>query len=144
MSEQRYDLGAMFVRLGSALVAAEQPVLDEHGLRMWDYVVLLALQAGPAQSQSRLSELTGRDRTRLIPILDRLVDAGLVLRQPDPADRRHHIVRLTDAGRAKVLDCQRGIREMERQLLGELPESDRASFVALLERVTELVAPWPG
>lgn len=143
MAEQRHDLGAMLVRLGNALVTAEHPVLRRHGIEMWDYVVLLALRDGPARSQARLAEVTGRDKTRLIPILDRLADAGLVGRRPDPADRRNRIVQLTDPGRALVDACQGGIRRMERDLLAELPEADRAAFVDLLRRVTELVAPWP-
>jgi DNA-binding MarR family transcriptional regulator len=144
MAEQRYDLGAMFVQLGRALVAAEQPVLAELGVEMWDYVVLLALRDGPAQSQARLAERTGRDKTRLIAILDRLERDGQLSRTPDPADRRNRIVMLSDSGRDLVERTQRAIRRMERDLLAELPERDRDTFVGLLERVAELVVARSG
>jgi DNA-binding MarR family transcriptional regulator len=142
MTAQRHDLGAMFVRLGQALVAAELPVLAAHDLPMWDYVVLLALRHGPARSQARLAELTGRDKTRLIPILDRLSGAGLVRRDPDPADRRNRVVELTEDGRALVSACQADIRVMEQALLSGMPVEDRTRFIELLERVAELVVPW--
>jgi DNA-binding MarR family transcriptional regulator len=143
MAEQRHDLGAMFVRLGSALVAAGRPVLEGHGVERWEYVVLLALREAPAGSQARLAEATGRDKTRLIPILDRLESAGLVSRMPDRADRRNRIVELTESGRELVAVCQDGIRRMERALLADLPVADREAFVSLLQRVTDVVAPWP-
>jgi DNA-binding MarR family transcriptional regulator len=139
MAEQRYDLGAMFVQLGRALVAAEEPVLADLGIPMWDYVVLVALRDGPAQSQARLAERTGRDKTRLIAILDRLERDGQLRRTPDPSDRRNRIVALTDSGRDLVERTQQAIRQMERELLAALPESDRALFIGLLERVTELL-----
>jgi DNA-binding MarR family transcriptional regulator len=43
----------------------------------------------------------GYGKTRLIAILDRLADEGLIERTPDPEDRRARIVQLTAAGRAR-------------------------------------------
>jgi DNA-binding MarR family transcriptional regulator len=143
MTRQRHDLGATFVRLGQAMVNAELPVLAELGVEMWDYVVLVALRDGPVQSQARLAAHTGRDTTRLIPILDRLETRGLLRRTPDPADRRNRIVALTDAGSELVTACQGAIRQLEARLLTELPDAERVEFIAALERVADLVAgPW--
>jgi len=140
MTGQRHDLGATFVRLGRALVAAEQPVLDELGIEMWDYVVLVALRPGPAHTQARLAAATGRDTTRLIPILDRLEGRGLLRRTPDPADRRNRIVELTGAGTELVTTCQAAIRRLEARLLADLSEDERHGFIAQLERVADLIA----
>jgi DNA-binding MarR family transcriptional regulator len=139
MTGQRHDLGATLVRLGRAVVAAEQPVLAQLGLEMWDYVVLVALRDGPAQNQARLAAATGRGTTRLIPILDRLERRELLRRTPDPADRRNRVVELTEAGTQLVVTCQSAIREMEARLLADLPERERAGFIADLERVAELL-----
>ncbi|WP_037067797.1 MarR family winged helix-turn-helix transcriptional regulator [Pseudonocardia acaciae] len=139
MGAQRHDLGAMFVRLGHAMVEAERPVLSGLGVEMWDYVVLAALRRAPARSQARLAETAGRDKTRLIPILDRLERRGLVRRTPDPADRRNRIVELTEAGEELVASCRSAIRRMEARMLADLPEPERAAFVASLERVSDLV-----
>ncbi|HWN32714.1 MAG TPA: MarR family transcriptional regulator [Pseudonocardia sp.] len=140
MTGQRHDLGATFVRLGRAMVAAEQPVLDELGIEMWDYVVLVALRDGPVHTQARLAAATGRDTTRLIPILDRLEGRGLLYRTPDPADRRNRIVELTAEGAELVTAGQAAIRRMEARLLAGLPEDERAGFISTLERVADLIA----
>lgn len=139
MTGQRDDLGATLVRLARAVVAAEQPVLAELGVEMWDYVVLVALREGPVHSQARLAAATGRDTTRLIPILDRLEQGALLRRTPDPADRRNRIVELTETGTQLVDTCRRAIREMEARLLAELADQERAGFIAELERVADLL-----
>ncbi|HZZ47436.1 MAG TPA: MarR family transcriptional regulator [Pseudonocardia sp.] len=143
MTQQRRDLGEMLMRLGNAFVAAEGPVLAARDLVMWDYVVLLALREGPARSQARLAELAGRDQTRLIPILDRLASAGLVRREPDPADRRSRVVELTGEGRVLVEACRADIRARESELLAAVPEHDRAAFVERLQQVADSLTPWP-
>jgi DNA-binding MarR family transcriptional regulator len=135
MVAQRPDLGASLHRLARAVVAREVPVLRGHDVEMWDYVVLTALQAGPAQTQSQLAAAVGRDATRLIPILDRLAGRGLLLRIPDPDDRRNRMVSLTAEGSSLLDTCRASVRTLEDELLGELSAADRATFLRIVERL---------
>lgn len=139
MDGQRHDLGAAFAWLARAMIKAEEPILRAHDVEMWDYAVLATLEGGPAPTQSELAAATGRDKTRLIPILDRLEARGLLRRTPDPADRRNRIVALTTAGRDLVASCRAGIRAMEAELLADLEPDERATFVAVLDRLADAV-----
>lgn len=139
MDGQRHDLGAAFAWLARAMIKAEEPILRAHDVEMWDYAVLATLEGGPAPTQSELAAATGRDKTRLIPILDRLEARGLLRRTPDPADRRNRIVALTAAGRDLVASCRAGIRAMEAELLADLEPDERATFVAVLDRLADAV-----
>jgi DNA-binding MarR family transcriptional regulator len=141
MSEQRHDLGAAFARLARAMMDAEAPVMRAHDVEMWDYAVLGALEDGPAPTQSELAAAVGRDKTRLIPILDRLEARGLLRRTPDPADRRNRVVALTADGRELVRSCRAGVRAVEAELLAELDPADRVGFVAALDRLTDAIHP---
>jgi DNA-binding MarR family transcriptional regulator len=141
MAVQRHDLGASFARLARAMIEAETPVLRAHDVEMWDYAVLAALEDGPASTQSELAVAAGRDKTRLIPILDRLEARGLLRRTPDPADRRNRVVALTADGRELLASCRSGIRAVEAELLAELDPADRAVFVAALDRLADAVHP---
>jgi DNA-binding MarR family transcriptional regulator len=136
---QRHDLGAAFAWLARALITAEGPVLRAHDLEMWDYAVLGSLEGGPAPTQSELAAAVGRDKTRLIPILDRLEARGLLRRTPDPADRRNRVVALTAVGRELVASCRAGIRQVEAELLADLDPDERATFVAVLDRLADAV-----
>ena len=64
--EPRRDLAAMLYPLARSLIAAELPVLARHGISMWGYVVLNALDGSPARTQAALAQAIGADKTRII------------------------------------------------------------------------------
>jgi DNA-binding MarR family transcriptional regulator len=126
------DLGALCAGAGRNLAEAERPVLEEHGLSMWQYVVLSALAGGAASSQLALAQQIHYDKTRLIALLDGLDAAGLVSRDPDPADRRARIVRLTPEGARRHAAIRAEIRVVEDgKLAGLTPEERRLLRSAL-------------
>jgi len=135
MPAKRPDLAAMLAPLLRELMAAEQPVLDAHGVSMWGYVVLLALDETPMRSQAVLAQAIGADKTRIIRTLDDLQDRGYIERTPDPDDRRVRLLSITAAGRrlkdAVQVDIQRG----EEQWLGELSTEERRIFLKVLQRL---------
>ena len=135
------ELAAAFDRLTRRAVALELPVLAAHGLTMWEYVVLSGLVDGPAQTQARLAEAVGRDKTRIIPILDALEARGLLVRSPDPADRRNKIVELTEPGSALRTAVARAISGAEEEVLGPLDAAERRTFRELLGRLYEDARP---
>jgi DNA-binding MarR family transcriptional regulator len=135
MMSDREDLGALFSRVTRRLVAAERPLLEARGLTMWDYVALNRLARGPAPRQLALAEAMGYDKTRLIALLDRLEEYGLITREPDPRDRRARVVKLTSVGRRRHAAAVAAIRAMEEELLQELAPADREALLRVLPRL---------
>src|SRR5688572_11462528 len=132
MGSPRRDLGVAFAWLARAMADLELPLLRERGLEMWDYAVLDQLAEGPAPTQGDLAAAVGRDPTRLIPILDRLEQKGLLQRIVDPADRRGRTVVLSALGRELLADCKQDVAAAEETLLAHLEPGRRAEFVAVL------------
>jgi DNA-binding MarR family transcriptional regulator len=132
----RPDLGAMLELLARQVVAAEQPILAAHGLSMWGYIVLSALDHSPIRTQAALAEAIGADKTRIIPTLDELQERGYIERIPDPDDRRARLLEITASGRsiknASQVDIQRG----EEQWLGQLSADDRTVFLRVLQQLS--------
>lgn len=142
MAEQkRPDLAAMLGGLMRRLMTAESPVLAEHGLTMWGYVVLSALDDGPVRTQAALARAIGADKTRIIGTLDTLQEAGLISREPDPADRRVRLLEITEAGRNARRSAQKRIQEREDRLLEQLPEADRKVFLRAARVLSESDGP---
>jgi DNA-binding MarR family transcriptional regulator len=136
MAEQgggRRDLAAMLQPLVRALIAAELPVLGRHGISMWGYIVLNALDGGPARTQAALAQAIGADKTRIIGVLDELQRAGLITREPDPADRRARLLSITPAGHQVRAATQAEIQANENRVLGSLPAADRRAFLRAAE-----------
>src|SRR4051794_41917957 len=89
----------MLAPLVRDLIAAELPVLEAHGLSMWGYSVLVALDRSAIRTQAALADAIGADKTRIIAILDELQDKGLIERTADPEDRRARLLAVTKDGR---------------------------------------------
>lgn len=132
---RRPDLAALMAPLLRELVAAEEPVLAEHGLTMWGYVVLCALDRGEVRTQAALAEAINADKTRIIRTLDDLQDGGHIDRVPDPEDRRARLLRITEQGRRVKDAAQTQIQRGEERWLGVLGAEERRVFLSALRRM---------
>jgi len=127
---ERKDLGGQFARITRRLIELEQPILEQHELTMWEYVVLVRLRTAPAETQLDLAQAIRYDKTRLIALLDGLHERGLIERKQAPADRRARTIRLTGPGLTKVDAVSSDIHRMED---GLLPQAQREQLQRLLD-----------
>src|ERR1700694_4814422 len=116
--EPRTDLAAMLAPLVRELINAELPALEAHGLSMWGYIVLGALDRSPIRTQAALAEAIGADKTRIIPTLDELQEHGHIERIPDRDDRRARLLEITESGRSIKNAVQVAIQRGEEHWLG--------------------------
>jgi DNA-binding MarR family transcriptional regulator len=126
----------MLAELARQTVAAEQPVLAAHGLSMWGYVVLSALDRSPIRTQSALAEAIGADKTRIIPTLDELQQHGYIERTRDPDDRRARLLAITESGRSIKDAVQADIQRGEQHWLGQLSANERDVFLRALNQLS--------
>jgi DNA-binding MarR family transcriptional regulator len=118
---------------GRALVAA---ALAGEGLKMWHHVVLSAVaELGPV-AQAELVRGVGLDAKDMVGVLNDLQDASLVVRAPDPHDRRKNAVTVTAEGRRLLARCERAARKANDELLAPLTAVERELFMGLLGRVS--------
>lgn len=122
----------MLAPLIRELIAAELPVLEQHGVSMWGYSVLLTLDQSSVRTQAALAEAIGADKTRIIPTLDELQGKGYIERRPDPDDRRVRLLAITESGRAVKDAVQEEIQRGEERWLSTLSAADRRVFLRVL------------
>jgi DNA-binding MarR family transcriptional regulator len=115
---------------GGMLGAALQPT----GLKPRHIVALAALRER-ALTQSALGDAADVDATKLVGLLNDLETAGLITRTRDRADRRRHIVALSDAGRARLEAVDAATRGVEERLTAGLDAAQRAYLGALLSHL---------
>ncbi len=102
------------------------------GSRKWHYATLAALEEFGPDSQSGLSDRTGIYRSDLVATINDLTARGLVVRAPDPADRRRNAITLTDDGRRHLKQLDELLAEAETEFLAALSEADRAELIRIL------------
>jgi MarR family transcriptional regulator, lower aerobic nicotinate degradation pathway regulator len=103
--------------------------------RKWHYATLAALEEFGPDSQSELSDRTGIYRSDMVATINELTARGLVVRAPDPADRRRNAVTLTDEGRRHLKQLDVLIAEGEAEFLAPLSKADRAELIRILRLI---------
>jgi MarR family transcriptional regulator, lower aerobic nicotinate degradation pathway regulator len=105
------------------------------GSRKWHYATLAALEEFGPDSQSGLSDRTGIYRSDLVATINELTARGLVVRAPDPADRRRNAITLTGEGRRHLRHLDVLIADAQAELLAPLSEVDRAELTRILKLI---------
>jgi DNA-binding MarR family transcriptional regulator len=74
----------------------------------------------------------------LTRLVDRLVDAGFVLRRIDATDRRRVLIYLSARGKSKVRRLAKREAHLKAALIDELGEDTASQFISTLARIGEL------
>jgi DNA-binding MarR family transcriptional regulator len=99
----------------------------------WQVLSLLTLHGGI--NQGGLAELLEVEPITLGRMIDRLQDAQLVERRPDPADRRAWRLFLTDKGQTLLDQLRPFALETYEMALEGVGEADRAALMTILGRM---------
>ncbi len=118
---------------GRALVAE---ALAAEGMKMWHHVVLSAVRDLAPVAQADLARSVRLDPKDVVGILNDLQAAGLLVRAPDPEDRRKNAVSLTGEGARLLKRCEKAAREAADELLAPLSPGEREQFMGLLTRIS--------
>lgn len=127
-------------RLAKHLDRARRAAFAAHELEAWEFDVLSALRRqGPPYRLSpgallRATLVTSGTMTNRI---DRLAEAGLVTRHPDPQDKRGVLVLLTDRGRAVADAALADLLVHERKMLARLTSAEQDQLTSLLRVLLE-------
>lgn len=119
---------------GRGLVAQ---ALAAEGLKLAHHAVLAATEEYGPVAQADLGRLLGIDPKDLVGLLNHLEGAGLLLRAPDPADRRKNAVTLTPAGGAALTRCAALAETANAAFLSPLTPEEREQLTTLLTRLHE-------
>src|SRR5216683_3316223 len=124
-------LNRVWIGFGQRKAAA----LEKVGVTIKEHFVMVALTSSP-MTQLELSALVKIDKSVITATLDSLEAKGLVVRAPDPRDRRVRRPTLTSRGR-KV--CQRATalaHQAEQDLLDLLDPKQQDVFLSALRYYT--------
>jgi DNA-binding MarR family transcriptional regulator len=95
----------------------------------------MALWSIPGEiSQAQLSEHLCIDANNTVILLNELESEGWITRERDPSDRRRHLVRVTDAGRAQLeraIDAREAVTD---EVLARLDADERRQLHDLIAK----------
>jgi DNA-binding MarR family transcriptional regulator len=125
-------------RLARELERRLETVYKEHGLEPGWHDVLATLRRQGPPYQLRPTDFAGSlmiTSSGATKRLDRLEQAGLIERSPDPRDRRGTLISLTSAGRSLIDEVTEAHMANEHRLLAALTDAERGRLADLLRRL---------
>jgi MarR family transcriptional regulator, organic hydroperoxide resistance regulator len=139
---QHSDVNWLINRVAHGLREAMDAEANAHGTSIRGQIVLTALvqqheQAKP-YSQLALGHALGVDKTTMTALLDKLERQGLVVRTPDPNDRRARIPVPTEAGRELQAKLYRQLKAVEERMLSPLNLTEQEQLRDMLRRLIPL------
>ena len=135
-------------QLSTASNAVSERIAAEYrsrfGLKIAEWRVMAVLGDAGAQTQRALAEATLMDKVAVNRACKTLEEKDLLIRRPNHADGRSHILDLTVEGRAIYEEIMPLARSLESELLRDLDEGEREALKALLARVRSAAMPEAG
>lgn len=127
------------VRTATTLTDAMEDLVKARGISATQYNVLRILRGSGAEGLCR-NELRDRMLTRMpdmTRLLDRMEDAGLVVRAREGDDRRMVMTRITEKGRRLLDDLDAPVMALHRKQMAGLTDAQLRSLSDLLTLVRD-------
>jgi DNA-binding MarR family transcriptional regulator len=132
-SDSDIGLIALLIQINKALHRRTSEELL--GMRLKQFLLLGYVGDRGAVSQQELETGLVMDANSVVLLLNETEAVGWSVRKRDPADRRRHMVELTDAGKLAVERAEKARESIEDEVLSDLSAEERKTLRKLLKRV---------
>ncbi len=133
--DQIERLAGLLVEFYERFSSWEQGVVKETGLTLPQMHTLEILGAAGQLRMKELAEKMGITTGALTVMVDRLVRAGLVARQPNPEDRRSIRVALTPEGEKYFVEHHQLHRQLTQELANALEPEELSALLAIIPKL---------
>lgn len=118
-------------------VSARSLASVEETLTLPQFRMLVVLDTRGAMNISRLGGHLDVNPSTAMRMIDRLVAAGMLEKEPNPANRREILINLTDVGRQVVFEATERRRAEIARIVAAMPPAQRSRLVQALNAFTE-------
>jgi MarR family transcriptional regulator, transcriptional regulator for hemolysin len=136
----RPPIGLHLARTARSVSRAFDDALAQAGGSVPVWLVLISLKTQQVRNQRELAEAVGIREATLTHHLNAMDEQGLITRRRDPANRRVHLVELTEAGEDAFQRLRGAATAFDQRLRAGLSGDEVSQLEALLGRLAANVA----
>jgi MarR family transcriptional regulator, transcriptional regulator for hemolysin len=150
MRPAQTPIGLQLTQVARAVGRAFDEALGQAGGSLPVWQILLSMKSARVGSQRDLAEAVGVREATLTHHLNAMEAAGLITRRRDPANRRVHVVEVTEAGEAAFDRLRSAASEFDARLRGGMDQAQLATLADLLSKLASNAGvewrrpPWSG
>ncbi|MBX3592886.1 MarR family transcriptional regulator [Sphingomonas sp.] len=122
-------------RASGAFAADFIATMEGTGMRQVLFAILATVSDAPGINQGTVGRILGIKRANMVALINELIDAKLVTRKTDPADRRAFLLHITAKGRTTLADALARVAAHEEKMLVGFTEAERETLLELLGRI---------
>ncbi len=137
MSPLNRTVGFLLKRAQIAISRDIHEIFAEFDVTAVQFSVLTVTANNPGIAQHELATALQVERPRMVPVLDKLVSRGLVVRRQDERDGRSRRIHLTEAGEELLAELHRRFALLEQRMVEVLGEEERDRLLTSLELLAD-------
>jgi DNA-binding MarR family transcriptional regulator len=129
------SVGFLLSQLGFVGSKGFTEALTPIGIDPREFLLLRFVAVEEGQSQQALAERLDVPPSRMVALVDRLEEVGLLERRPDPDDRRIRRLHLTRRGKSTLERAFKIAVDFEQKLCAGLDPEEREQLIDLLHKL---------
>lgn len=137
-------IGLHLARTARSVSRAFDDALAQAGGSVPVWLVLISLKSQQRRNQRELAEAVGIREATLTHHLNAMDELGLITRRRDPANRRVHLVEITEAGEAAFERMRGAAAAFDQRLRAGLRGDEVTLLAGLLDRLAANVSGGAG
>lgn len=132
-------IGYQMRRAQLAIFQDFMQTVGSHNVTPGQFGVLVLIDSNSGLNQSELGEAMGVDRSTMVAVIDKLENAGYVVRQPAPNDRRSYALTLSPAGVTLLSRLRPAVLSHEKTMATSLSRVEQNQLIEYLKRIADSV-----
>lgn len=116
------------------VLANEMSHLD---LSRYHYALSVIYYYDGQLTQNALAEKLDKDKSMIVNIINTLTEKGFVYREINPADRRQHLLRVTDKAKNAVPQIVEAIKDVNSRATENISSSEMEVFESVLNKMQQ-------
>jgi MarR family transcriptional regulator for hemolysin len=90
------------LQLAKTYLSAFSKKIEHMDLNRYHYMLVLIAENQGQLTQKKIAEISGKDKSHMVSIIDTLAEGGYVYREVNPDDRRQQLIKITEKAQKEL------------------------------------------
>ena len=128
-------------QLGRAYLSLLAKQAEPLGISRYYYALTYICYHDGKLTQKALANELGKDKSIIVNVIDTLSEEGFVYREINPADRREHLLKVTEKAKKAVPKIIEAFETLNKSITNEISDEEMKIFNAVLKKMSNNLRP---
>jgi len=110
-------------------------------LNRYHFMLLLIAEHEGQLTQKRIAEISGKDKSSMVNIIDTLTEKGYVYREINPGDRREQLIKITEKAKLELPAIQESYSVLNQTASTDIDPKKLVIFYEVLQQMSANLIP---